>query len=59
MIKRDRGLIFGTRGKSRGQQTMRAGINPYRAMSNAPTQFGRSTQTKPIFGGRSRSMRRR
>ncbi len=59
MIKRDRGIIFGNRGKSRGQQKIIAGVNPLRAMSNAPTQFGRSTQTRPVFGGRARPIRRR
>lgn len=63
MIRKNRGIIFGTSGASRGQQGMRinqTAINPYRAMSNAPTQFGRSTSThKPIFGQRGPVIRRR
>jgi hypothetical protein len=59
MIRKNRGLIFGTRGKSRGQQTMRVGQNPYRMMSNMPTQFGRSTNVSPVFGNRQRALRRR
>lgn len=60
-IRKNRGMIFGTTqtGNTMGQQTMRA-VNPYRAMSNMPSQFGRSTSTvKPIFGGRGTGLRRR
>ena len=63
MIKKNRGVIFGTRGKTPGMQTMKVGgksINPYRAMSMMPSQFGRTTTGGyPIFGGRGRSLRRR
>lgn len=59
MIKKNRGVIFGTQGPSMGQKVIRA-ANPFRAMSNMPTQFGRSAQTKqPKFGKRTRTIRRR
>ena len=57
---RNRGKIFGTSGPTMGKQVLRA-QNPYRAMSNMPTQFGRSAQksSTPVFGQRSRAIRRR
>jgi hypothetical protein len=60
MRSRDRGKIFGTKGPTMGKQVLKS-QNPYRAMSNMPTQFGRSTKTSalPIFGQRSRAIRRR
>lgn len=59
MIRKSRGVIFGTRGKTQGQQFLNAG-NAYRQAGNMPTQFGRTASGhKPIFGGRTTSMRRR
>ena len=59
-MRRNRGKIFGTSGPTMGKQVLRA-QNPYRAMSNMPTQFGRTAQksSSPIFGQRSRTIRRR
>lgn len=58
MIRKNRGVIFGTQGKSRGQQSFQ--VNPLRSQANMPTQFGRSASGhKPVFGGRGTGMRRR
>lgn len=61
MIRKNRGVIFGTQGMTRGKQTLNANSMLRRqAQADAPTQFGRSTAThKPVFGGRARSVRRR
>jgi hypothetical protein len=59
MIRKNRGLIFGTQGQTQGQQTMRA-ANPNHVQGNLPSQFGASTSAhKPIFGARQLGMRRR
>jgi len=59
MIRKNRGVIFGTQGKTRGQQFMTAG-NPNHAAGNMPTQFGRTASGhKPIFGARGSRLRRR
>lgn len=55
-VKETRGSVFGTLGPTQGQTTIRAGVNPYRAMSNMPSQFGRSLGSgmaaMPKLGGR-------
>lgn len=61
MIRRSRGVIFGTRGPSRGQATARASAptrNNYTAQANASTQFGRTQGLRPIFGSRTTRARR-
>ena len=61
MIRRSRGVIFGTQGASRGQQSARIGTptsNSYTAQANASTQFGRTQGRRPIFGRRTTRARR-
>jgi len=59
MIKSDRGVIFGTRGKTRGQTLTRASAgNAAANQANATSQFGRSQSRKPVFGGRMGRARR-
>lgn len=59
MIKSDRGVIFGTAGKSRGQTLARAsGQNAAANQANATSQFGRSQARKPVYGGRMSRARR-
>ena len=71
-IRRDRGIVFGTMStpaSGRGVQNPNgpAAPNPYRVASNISTHFGRTAEgpykskdaSKPLYGGRARSARRR
>lgn len=54
-VKETRGSVFGTVGPSQNQTMARTGVNPYRAMANMPSQFGRSLNagmSMPNLGGR-------
>lgn len=58
MMKPNRGVVFGTMSTSGMGNRMRR-VNPFRTLSNMPTQFGRSLKPeRPTLYGKTRRVRR-
>ena len=57
-MKKNRGLVFG--GTSSGMGNRMRAVNPYRTMSNMPSQFGRSAggSGKATLYGKPKRLRR-
>ena len=57
-MKTNRGVVFGSMSTSGMGNRMRR-ANPYRTLSNMPTQFGRSVRAeRPTLYGKTRRVRR-
>ena len=58
MIKRSRGHVFGAHNAPTMSERIAAQANPYRLLSNMPTQFGRTAKSKQGISNK-RNVRKR